>query len=83
MFLDDTLEEQKLCDKAQAVAGREYRQLRALMLTGDASDIASAEARLRNELPEEMANDLSFERLLRAMEREVARVSEQDIAIEA
>lgn len=79
IFMDEDLTEQKLRDKAQAVAGREYRQLRAQMLTGQESEIFVASARLREELPPELANDLSFQRLLNAMQREVRHVAEKDI----
>lgn len=80
---DDTLQDQWLCDKAQAVAGREYRQLRALMLTGPVSEVARAREKLRDELPPELSNDASFQKLLQAMSRDVMRVAEQDILAEA
>ena len=83
MLLEDEVMEQKMCDKAQVLAGREYRHLRALMMTNAASEIAEAKQRLRQELPEEMAEDANFESLIRAMQRDVARASELDIAIEA
>jgi hypothetical protein len=76
---EDDLTEQRLRDKAQAVAGREYRQLRAQMLTGQDEEIRLAAMRLREELPPDLANDVSFQRLLNALQREVLRVAEQDI----
>ena len=79
MFCDELLEERRLLDRAQALAGREYRQLRALMLTGQPTEIAQAEARLRQELPPEFSNDVGFERLLRIMRREVNRITEADL----
>ena len=79
MFCDELLEERRLLDRAQALAGREYRQLRALMLTGQPTEIAQAEARLRQELPSEFSNDVGFERLLRIMRREVNRITEVDL----
>lgn len=82
-MIEEMLDDQRLCDKAQAVAGREYRQLRALMLTGPVSDISVAREKLRNELPPELSNDIVFQRLLRCMSREVTRVAEQDLLEEA
>lgn len=82
LYEEDVLD-QKLCDKAQVLAGREYRHLRALMMTGATDEIAMATQRLRQELPQEMAEDFSFENLMRAMQKDVARASEMDIAIEA
>lgn len=77
-FIHD-MESQRLRDRAQALAGREYRHLRALMLIGDTAPLAQAMKRLRQELPSEMTDDVSFQRLLNTMQREISLVSEQEL----
>ncbi|MBY0356344.1 MAG: hypothetical protein K2Q12_11550 [Rickettsiales bacterium] len=77
-----SIETQRMLDRAQAVAGREYRMLRALMLVGDQAELDEAKARFFAALPAEITEGSGFKDVCDAMRVEAERMAERDLFME-